>query len=43
MSTIGAPDLRTAFSAVWSGTEMIVWGREQWGIQQFNTAGATTL
>ena len=40
ISTVGAPDPRTAFSEVWSGTEMIVWGgRNNTGFTQLNTGG----
>jgi N-acetylneuraminic acid mutarotase len=40
ISTVGAPDPRTAFSSVWSGTEMIVWGgRNNSGFTQLNTGG----
>ena len=39
MSTVGAPDARFSFAAVWSGTRMIVWGGDSGGFSYKNTGG----
>ena len=38
-STTGAPDARSSHTAVWTGTEMIVWGGDAYGVRAVNTGG----
>src|SRR5438876_7452569 len=38
-STINAPSVRDSHTAVWTGSEMIVWGGSLGGYNQLNTGG----
>ena len=39
MSTTNAPDVRAGHTAVWTGSEMIVWGGSNGGEGRLNTGG----